>query len=122
MVFIESGKPGVPWLKPAFESMQETPYSFHTPADFSCKPNRGGTTAPFFEINHWLETTPAPKPSNAAIVNAYDLLLGRARACRQQRGRLPNILAVDFYDVGDLFRVVRTLNGLDEPATVARAR
>src|SRR5437899_474943 len=122
MVFTESGKPGVPWLKPAFESMQETPYSFHTPADFSCKPNRGGATAPFFEINHWLETTPAPKPSNAAIVNAYDFLLARARACRQQRGRLPNILAVDFYDVGDLFRVVRTLNGLDEPATVARAR
>jgi len=121
MVFIESGKPGVPWLKPAFESMQETPYSFHTPADFSCKPNRGPATAPLFQINHWLETTPAPKPSNAAIVNAYDALLARARACRQQRGHLPNIVAVDFYDVGDLFRVVRTLNGLEDTMPIARA-
>ncbi|HEV2672511.1 MAG TPA: hypothetical protein VGU74_15565 [Gemmatimonadales bacterium] len=122
VVFIESGKPGVPWLRPAFESMQETPYTFHTSADFSCKPNRGPATAPLFQINHWIETTPAPRPSNAEIVNAYDVLLRRARACREQRGHLPNILAVDFYDVGDLFRVVRTLNGLDEPGTVARSR
>ena len=116
VLFIESGKPGVPWLRPAWESMQETPYSFHRPADFSCRPNRGPASSPFFQINHWIETTPAPRPSNAEIVNAYDVLLARARACREQRQRLPNILAVDFYDVGDLFRVVHTLNGLDEPA------
>jgi len=119
VVFIETGKPGVAWLHPAWESMQETPYTFHTPADFSCRPNRGGATAPFFQINHWIETTPAPRPSNAAIVNAYDFLLKRARACRDQRNRPPNIVAVDFYSVGDLFRVVRTLNGVAEPATVA---
>jgi hypothetical protein len=116
VVFIESGKPGVPWLRPAWESMQETPYTFHKPADFSCRANRGPASAPFFQINNWIETTPAPRPSNAEIVNAYDALLARARECRAQRRRLPNILAVDFYDVGDLFRVVRTLNGLDEPA------
>lgn len=113
VVFIESGKPGVPWLRPAWEAMQETPYTFHTPEDFSCRPNRGPATAPFFQINNWIETTPAPRPSNAEIVNAYSALLARARSCREQRGQLPNILAVDFYDVGDLFRVVRTLNGLD---------
>jgi len=116
VLFIESGKPGVPWLRAAWESMQETPYSFHTPADFSCRPNRGPATSPFFQINHWIETTPAPRPSNAEIVNAYDVLLARVRACAAQRKRLPNIVAVDFYDVGDLFRVVRTLNGLDAPA------
>ncbi|HUL04668.1 MAG TPA: hypothetical protein VLV16_15705 [Gemmatimonadales bacterium] len=113
VVFIESGKPGVPWLHPAFETLQETPYTFHTPADFSCRPNRGGTTPPMLLINHWIESTPAPKPSNAEIVNAYDFLLKRARKCQEERHRLPNIVQVDFYDVGDLFRVVRTLNGLD---------
>jgi hypothetical protein len=122
VVFIETGKPGVPWLRPAWESMQETPYTFHKPADFSCRPNRGPATAPFFQINHWIETTPAPRPSNAEIVNAYDFLLRRARACREERNHLPNIVAVDFYSVGDLFRVVRTLNGVAEPATVARAQ
>jgi hypothetical protein len=113
VLFSESGRPGIPWIHPAFDSMQETPYTFHKPEDFSCRPNRGGTTPPMFLLNHWIETTPAPKPSNAEIVNAYDFLLKRARTCQEERHRLPNIIQVDFYDVGDLFRVVRTLNGLD---------
>jgi hypothetical protein len=121
LVFIESGREGVPWLRPAFASMQETHYSFRKPGDFSCAPGRGGTTPPLFQINHWLETTPAPRPTNAEIVNAYDALLRRARTCEAQRQKLPNILAVDFYDVGDLFGVVRTLNGLDRPARRASA-
>ncbi|HTR77125.1 MAG TPA: hypothetical protein VMH39_03415, partial [Gemmatimonadaceae bacterium] len=40
LVFTESGRPGVPWLRAAFDFIQETPYSFHTAADFSCRPNR----------------------------------------------------------------------------------
>ena len=112
MVFIESGKPGVPWLHPAFESMQETKYTFHKPDDFDCLPNRGGTSGSLFQINHWIETTPAPQPKNAEIVNAYDLLLKRAQDCQRARKKLPNVLLVDFYRTGDLFRVVRTLNGL----------
>ncbi len=119
IVFLESGKPGVGWMHPAFETIQETPYAFHKPADFSCVPNRGGTSGSLFQINHWIETTPMPKPTNAAIVNAYDFLLGRARQCEKERDRLPNILAVDFYRTGDLFRVARTLNGLDPGPTPA---
>jgi hypothetical protein len=66
-------------------------------------------------MNHWIETTPAPRPSNAQIVNAYDALLGRARACEQERGMMPTIIAVDFYRTGDLFRVVNELNGVEPP-------
>ena len=112
VVFLESGSEGVKWLRPAFELIQETPYTFRKPADFSCRPNRGGTTAGLFQINHWIETTPTPLPSNAEIVNARDALLGRARECQRERGMLPNILAVDFYRTGDLFGVVEVLNGV----------
>jgi hypothetical protein len=66
-------------------------------------------------MNNWIETTPNPKPSNAAIVNAYDALLARARQCRKERGRLPSLIAVDFYRTGDLLRVARTLNGVSQP-------
>jgi hypothetical protein len=112
VVFLESGSEGVEWLRPAFEFIQETPYAFREPEDFSCRPNRGGTTAGLFQINHWIETTPTPLPSNAEIVNARDVLLGRARECERERGMLPNILAVDFYRSGDLFGVVDALNDL----------
>jgi hypothetical protein len=47
-------------------------------------------------------------------VNEYDFLLKRARACRRARGRTPNLIAVDFYRTGDLFRVARTMNGIPE--------
>jgi len=120
IVFLESGTPGVPWLYPAFDgAIMETPYTFHEPQEFSCKANRGGSSALLFQINHWIESTPAPKPSNAEIVNAYDFLLKRARQCMKQRKHLPNIIAVDFYGVGDLVGVVRELNGLTPASTVA---
>jgi len=122
IVFLESGAPGVPWLYPAFDgAIMETPYTFHAPDQFSCKDNRGGSKALLFQINHWIESTPAPKPSNAAIVNSYDFLLDRARKCMKQRKHLPNIIAVDFYKVGDLLGVVRTLNGLGAPVPLATA-
>ena len=112
LAFIESGKPGVPWLRPAFQTFQETPYTFHKPDEFSCKPNRGGTTGRLFQMNHWIDSTPAPKPSNAAIVNAYPFLLARAEKCQAERGHLPNLIAVDFYKTGDLLAVVNKLNGV----------
>lgn len=112
IVFIESGRTGVPWLRPAFEDFQETPYTFHHPEEFSCRPNRGGTEGSLFLLNHWIDTAPAPKPSNAAVVNGYDFLLDRAKRCAQERGHLPNVTAVDFYGTGDLFRVVDELNGV----------
>jgi hypothetical protein len=113
VVSIESGREGVPWLRPAYEGLlQETPYRFLRPSEMSCAANRGGTSGSFFLMNNWIETTPSPKPSNAAIVNAYDALLARARQCQSERGRLPSLIAVDFYRTGDLFRVARTLNGV----------
>ena len=114
VVFAEHIPASVGWLHPTIGAIQETPYTFHDPAQpMSCGPNRGGTTGSLFQINHWIETTPTPKPSNAAIVNAYDFLLKRAQECQRERGHVPNIVGVDFYRTGDLFRVVRTLNGLD---------
>lgn len=112
VVFGEKDAHGVPWYRPAFESIQETPYTFHRPEDFSCRENRGPADAPLFQVNHWIETTPTPKPSNAAIVNAHDVLLARARQCQEERGRLPNVLAVDFALTGDVVGVAAVLNGL----------
>lgn len=121
IVFGESGRPGVGWLRPTTGVFQETPYTFHKPEDFSCRPNRGGTEGSLFLINHWIETTPTPRPSNAEIVNAHDFLLRRARQCERERRHTPNVLMVDFYDIGDVVGVARVLNGLDSASTGAGA-
>jgi hypothetical protein len=42
----------------------------------------------------------------------FDVLHARAAGCQTDTGQLPNFVAVDFYDHGDLFAVVDALNGL----------
>jgi len=112
VVLAENDARGVPWYHQAFEVMQETPYSFKAADEFSCAPNRGGTAGSLFLVNHWIDSAPAPRPSNAAIVNARDFLLRRAQQCERERGRRPNVLAVDFYRSGDVVGVARELNGV----------
>jgi hypothetical protein len=112
----ESGRPGVAWLHPAFTVVQETPYKFHGPEDMSCRANRGGTSGALFQVNHWIETVPAPRPTNAAIVNRYDFLLARAERCWRDRKKVPNLLAVDFAETGDLLKVVAALNAKETQA------
>jgi hypothetical protein len=113
---------GLPWYHQAFEVMQETPYTFHAPGDFSCKSNRGQAGSPLLLMNHWIETTPAPRPTNAKLVNAEAALLERAQQCRRLRGKLPNVIAVDFAATGDVVRAAAVLNGLAQPqgADIAR--
>jgi hypothetical protein len=110
IVFIESGRPGIAWLRPAFESFRETPYTFHKPDEFTCAANRGGNAGSLFLLNHWIDTAPAPRPSNAQVVNSFPVLSQRAFLCAKERAHIPNIIAVDFYRTGDLLRVVNQIN------------
>jgi hypothetical protein len=115
IVMAENDTTGVSWYHPAFEVCQETPYGFRDTTQFSNQPNRGGTGGSLLLMNHWIETVPAPKPSNAAIVNSRRFLMQRIQSFQRQRGRVPNIVAVDFYNVGDLIDVARELNASATP-------
>jgi hypothetical protein len=109
------------WYRLAYERLlQETPFQFDSAAQLLaagnvCPSNRGPASAPLFLLNHWVTTAPVQRPSDAAKVNAYAPLLARARACERIRKRLPNLLAVNFYKEGDVFRVADTLNGFSAP-------
>jgi uncharacterized membrane protein HdeD (DUF308 family) len=119
MILAENEAGAAPWYQLAYQRlMEETPFTFPpgyltNPKNLaaSCEPNRGPEGAPLFLINHWVSTDPVPRPSDAEKVNAYGPLLARARECEKIRGHLPNLLAVNFYKRGDVFRVVDTLNG-----------
>lgn len=116
IVFAENDSGGISWYRPQFELMEETPYRFTSTRQLaepaSCRANRGATGKPLFLLNNWVDTSPAPKPTNAATVNAYDILLARARRCQESRHHIPNLLAIDFYKRGDVMRVAATLNGV----------
>jgi hypothetical protein len=120
IVFLaENHAGGAPWYHPAYDEItEETPYDFSRVEQLtepsklpaSCKPNRGPEHAPMFLTNHWITTAPIPLPSQASVANAYEPLLARAEECQRLRKHLPNLLAVNFYRRGDLFRVVDRLN------------
>lgn len=104
-------EPEYPWLMYVWDHTWETPFSFSTPEDFVCDPNRGDPDSPLFLLNHFL-TGLGGAPDLAEMVNYNPLFIERALQCEEQGNALPNFVAVDFYDIGDLFDVVDALNGL----------
>ena len=95
LVLLAENRAGAaPWYQLAYERLvQETPFTFKTPSQLidpatlaaTCRPNRGPSGAPLFLVNHWVNTDPAPRPSHADIVNAYEPLLRRATTCQDIR-------------------------------------
>jgi hypothetical protein len=122
VVFLAENNAGAaPWYRLVYKTAtQETPYTFtkvrqltdkaELPA--SCRPNRGPASAPLFLVNHWISTDPIPLPSDASKVNAERPLLQRMRECEHIRHHMANLVAVNFYKRGDLFKVVDILNGV----------
>ena len=120
VLLAENGAPAQPWIHRQAAVMQETPYRFPTAAalddpNYSCRPNRGGTAGSLLLMNHWVDTSPAPRVTIADRVNARAFLDRRIAACRHARGRLPSVLAVDFYRRGDAKAVVTALNEQSAP-------
>jgi hypothetical protein len=113
VVMSESGAPGPDWYIPAWKVMKETPFDVHSVQDLTCAPNRGDEDNPLFLMNHWINRD-APDRVDASLLNQRDVIVNRALACKEERGQLPNFIAVNFHRLGDLFGAVDTLNGVDK--------
>jgi hypothetical protein len=113
LISAENGAPPPMWFHHVWDLTWDTPYTFHGIDEFTCELNRGMTGNDLFLVNHWVSTEfDTPSAADAPAANAYDVLHARAAQCQRESGQLPNFLAVDFYDKGDLFAAVRALNGL----------
>jgi hypothetical protein len=91
--------------------VQEVPYKYSSLSELerrdSCRPKRGRDDAPLFLLNHWVSP---PSADAAAQANTEEVLLPRAERCSEARGQPVNLVAVDFYERGDLFSAVDELN------------
>ena len=120
LVMAEDKTGGIPWYRPQFELLQETPFKFESVAALAgrdaCELNRGKPGNRLFMINTWVDTSPAPKPTNAKNVNPYRPLLERARTCSMERRLFPNLVPIDFYGEGDVTGVTDTLNREPPPS------
>ena len=112
-VLFEENEGGTPaYLHRAYaDEMWDTPYSFEKQADFTCALGRGQKANALFLVNHWLGR-PFADIALAKEVNVASVLDDRVTRCATEAGRAPTFVSVDFYEVGDLFSVVRKANGL----------
>jgi hypothetical protein len=98
LVLVENDPGEVPWMHRQDAVAQETPYRFETARALeepgSCRANRGGTRGSLLLVNHWVDTSPAPKLAD----------------CESERRMLPNVVAIDFYREGDVLGQVARLN------------
>jgi hypothetical protein len=109
LVVFSERQGGTPrWLLPAFEEIQDTPFTFSTVEEFSCAASRGPADAPLLLVNHWLSSPDAA--ATLPTVNGREQLLARVQQCETERGMTPNIIAVNHADVGDVIAVVDELN------------
>lgn len=111
IVFAQGQGGGEPsWYLDLFNQSWDTPYAAKTPEELKCSLGRGNRSRPFWVMNHFLTDAVGGKPELAEQVNFNPFLMERVRRCEEEVGRLPNVIAVDFYEVGDLMKTVNDLN------------
>jgi hypothetical protein len=100
-----------PWLQQGFDVVQDTPFSNSTAESLSCKLNRGSARNPLFLVNYWLSQFQSLVTA-ARDINAYNVLMPYLQRCETERHHLPNFVAVNYYNEGNVFQAVDKLNDL----------
>jgi hypothetical protein len=100
-----------PWYHAVWEYCVETPWKAKKPSDLDSRRNRGQPQNELVILNHFL-THPTSSPRLAKQVNQNPFFLTRVERFVQETRRFPNFITVDYYDLGELFEVVDTINGL----------
>jgi hypothetical protein len=115
LVFGEEDTHGVPWYHDQFTYVRDTPYDLPSAQALlspgGCTIGRGTEASPFLLMNQFVEGAP-PLPGPARTVNRRAAILAHARECRPELGSLPGLIAVDFWQQGDVVGAARQLNGV----------
>lgn len=99
---------GPPWFHAESELVYGSPCCPVFIADLTCETETPPFEGGLYFLRHHL-TRPIALESLAASINYDPLLSDRLERCTQEVA-LPNLVNVDYYDIGDVFRAVDTLN------------
>jgi hypothetical protein len=97
------------WYHAAYDWLQDTPFQYRSPSQFNCALGRGSPENSLLLVNHWIRRA-APDRADAAAANQRGVIIDRAEKCMAERGLMPNFIAVNFSNVGDLTATVDELN------------
>jgi hypothetical protein len=97
-----------PWYLPGFSFAQDTPIGATRPSELTCDRWRGTPDSPLLLLNHWTDTFP-PSPSRNERIGG-SVLRTQIDRCERERGQLPNLVAVDFYERTGVVRIAHLRN------------
>ena len=108
VVFTERGGGTPDWYHEGFSFTQDTVVGAELD---QCEGRNGNASSPLLMVNHWVDGFPPPVEPNEKVTDMKSLL-ERAKTCKRELGRIPNLFPVDFYDSGDIVDAVAKLNRL----------
>ncbi|MBC8475018.1 MAG: T9SS type A sorting domain-containing protein [Bacteroidetes bacterium] len=101
------------WYHYVWDFAVETHYSVNNVNDFTDAYNRGDSLNDLYIFNHFVTNgvTGTGMDTESAIANEYNFLLNRIELNNLLKGKFPNFITVDFFELGNALDVVNTLNG-----------
>ena len=102
----------IPWYHYDGDYMAKTHWEYNDSAYFNCELTRGNLSSSLRWLDHYV-TDPISSESASNATNQVPVIVERADNCTEQWGQIPNFIAVDFWEQGDIVLAVETLNGLD---------
>ncbi len=123
LVMGEQGSPPPAWYHSMWDLASDNPFGQRSVSDFTCQANRGRRSNPLLLMNHWLNTVlDLPSEEGATTANGLEVLYPRTMDCIQETRKVPNFIAVNYYERGDLLGLVELLNGVNfDPDFLRRA-
>jgi hypothetical protein len=108
VVWTDNGGGEPAWYADINQHVWETNYAYEKAEDFDCSFRRGREDQSYVILAHFL-TAPLASEELASQANAEQVLSERVSAC-EAVDRRPNLVLVDFVDLGQVFEVVSQLN------------
>lgn len=103
------------WYHYMWDHMVETHYSINDINDFNCDYNRGDSLNDLFIFNHFITNsiTGTGQEAESQTANSNPFLIDRIQQCQAEKGKFPNFITLDFYELGDGLAATNTINGID---------
>ena len=97
-----------PWYLPGFSFVQDTPLGAQRASQLRCDRARGDADSPLLLVNHWIDSFPPSISRNRTIAGTF--LRRHLDRCERERGLLPNLVAVDFYERTNVVAIAKRFN------------
>jgi hypothetical protein len=118
VVFADTPDQGPDWMLPRSSWVWETGSNWSSLPAMNCNPAVGDASRPFYLVHHYVKGALVDDDADAAAavlvsdVNDVKIVAQRLSRCLEDQGRIPNFVAVDYFEIGDPVGATQVINGI----------